>query len=155
MPTRLQRPRPVAPAFRPHRAGRLSSAPARHQALRHVPPATAGQACPNGPVRHGNGAGQHPSRPDSHEALQTPLQSIIAALEGMKIRKDRQEIFRDGDFKKMMIISKKDPVLEYQSLIDEASNNTMKVVELPDGHMSHIENKKSFSYNIMHFIENI
>jgi len=90
-----------------------------------------------------------------HEALKTPLQSIIAALEGMKIRKDRQETFRDGNFKKIMIISIKDPVLEYQSLIDEASNNTIKIVELPDGHMSHIENKKAFSYNIMHFIENI
>jgi len=26
-------------------------------------------------------------------------------------------------------------------------------VEFPDGHMSHIENKEVFSYNIMHFIE--
>ena len=55
----------------------------------------------------------------------------------------------------MIIISKKDPVLEYQSLIDQVINTNIKVVELPDGHMSHIENKESFSYNIMHFIENI
>ena len=89
------------------------------------------------------------------EALKTSLQSIIASLEGMKIRKDRQRVFRDGNFKKMIIISKKDPVLEYQSLIDQIINTNIKVVELPDGHMSHIENKESFSYNIMHFIENI
>jgi pimeloyl-ACP methyl ester carboxylesterase len=89
------------------------------------------------------------------EALKISLQSIIASLEGMKIRKDRQRIFRDGNFKKMIIISIKDPVLEYQSLIDQVINTNIKVVELPDGHMSHIENKESFSYNIMHFIENI
>lgn len=90
-----------------------------------------------------------------NEAVKTPVQSIIAALEGMKTRKDRQDIFRKGDFKKMFIISKKDPVLDYQSLIEQVPNKTIKVVELPDGHMSHIENKEVFSYHIKHFIENI
>lgn len=89
------------------------------------------------------------------EALKTPVQGIIAALEGMKVRKNREAIFYNGSYKKMIIISKKDPVLDYQSLVEQASHETIKKVELPDGHMSHIENKESFSYNIMHFIENI
>lgn len=91
----------------------------------------------------------------THEALKIPLQGIIAALEGMKTRKDREAIFRLGNYKKMIIISKKDPVLDYNSLLKQVANTTIKVVELPDGHMSHIENKESFSYNIMYFIENI
>ncbi len=89
------------------------------------------------------------------EALKTPVQGYIAAQEGMKIRKNRETILRFGKFKKMMIISKKDPVLNYDSLINETKNIDIKLVEFPDGHMSHIENNKSFSYNIMHFIENL
>ena len=87
------------------------------------------------------------------EALQTPLQGIIAALEGMKIRPDRQPLLTTAIFKKMMIISKNDPVLEYNSLINEAKKCNAKIVEFPDGHMSHIENKREFLLNTMYFIE--
>lgn len=89
------------------------------------------------------------------EALQTPLQGIIAALEGMKIRKHRTHILQNLKFKKMMIISEKDPVLEFHSLINQAKNANVKVVKFPDGHMSHIENKNMFLIEIVHFIENI
>jgi len=89
------------------------------------------------------------------EALKTPLQGIVAALEGMKIRKDREALLHFGPYKKMMIISKKDPVLNYKSLLDQVKNTDVYTAILPDGHMSHIENKESFSDNIMHFIENI
>ncbi len=87
------------------------------------------------------------------QALQTPLQGIIAALEGMKIRPDRQSVFKSAKFKKMIIVSKNDPVLEYNSLINEAKNYSAKLVEFPDGHMSHIENESDFSFNILHFVE--
>lgn len=89
------------------------------------------------------------------EALQTPLQGIVAALEGMKIRPDRQTYFRSVDFEKMMIVSKNDPVLEYNSLINEAKKCNTKIIEFSGGHMSHIENEGYFLFNIMHFIENI
>ncbi|MFG6686875.1 alpha/beta fold hydrolase [Mariniflexile sp. HNIBRBA6329] len=90
-----------------------------------------------------------------NEALKTPLQGIIAALEGMKIREDRQHILQSSNFNKMMIISKKDPVLDYETLIKQTKNNNIFVVEFPDGHMSHIENESEFLIQIMHFIENI
>ena len=89
------------------------------------------------------------------EALKIPVQGIIAALEGMKIRKDRTEILKTKSFKKMMIIGKHDPVLDQDSLIKQTKNTDVEIVEFPDGHMSHIENKKDFSEKIMHFIENI
>ena len=89
------------------------------------------------------------------EALNTPLQGIIAALEGMKIRSDREAILHFGPFKKMMIISEKDPVLDYNSTLEQTFNTDVKVVKLPDGHMSHIENKELLSYGIMSFVENI
>lgn len=87
------------------------------------------------------------------EALQFPVQGIIAALEGMKTRKNRVELFRSAGYKKMMIIGHKDPALQYETLIDQVKGSDIKLVEFPDGHMSYIENKEENTYNIMHFIE--
>lgn len=89
------------------------------------------------------------------EALKTPLQGIVAALEGMKIRKDRTELFQKGKFKKLLIIAKHDPVLEYQTLLDLTKNTDIEIAIFSEGHMSHIENMKEFSLNILHFIEKI
>ncbi len=87
------------------------------------------------------------------EALKMPVQGIVAALEGMKVRQNRIELFRNSNFKKLMIISKKDPVLNFESLKKQADNSTIEVVEFPDGHMSHIENRDLFLPTIMRFIE--
>jgi pimeloyl-ACP methyl ester carboxylesterase len=87
------------------------------------------------------------------EAQLTPLQGIIAALEGMKIRKNRMVLLQNTPFKKMLIIGKKDPVLDYESLKNQIQRLNVDCVEFPDGHMSHIENKDEFLHEIMHFIE--
>ncbi len=89
------------------------------------------------------------------EALKTPLQGIIATLEGMRIRKDRTAFFKEASFKKLLIIGKKDSVLNYESLIEDTRNTDIEVIEFSDGHMSHIENKEEFTYNILQFIEKI
>jgi pimeloyl-ACP methyl ester carboxylesterase len=88
-----------------------------------------------------------------NEALKTPVQGIIAALEGMKIRQDLTLFFKKAPFKKLMIISKKDPVLDFELLINQIQNTDINVVVFPDGHMSHVENEELFLHNIMHFIE--
>ena len=87
--------------------------------------------------------------------MQFPVQGIIAALEGMKIRKNRVELFRKASYKKMMIISKKDPALQYDTLINQTKNSDIEIVEFPDGHMSFIENKEENTYKILQFIEKI
>ena len=89
------------------------------------------------------------------EALKMPVQGIVAALEGMKIRKDREQLFKNSAYEKLMIISKKDPVLDFKSLIKQTKNSNIKVVEFPDGHMSHIENETLFLHAIVRFIEKI
>ena len=89
------------------------------------------------------------------EALKMPIQGIVAALEGMKIRPNRIKFFKNADFKKLMIISKKDPILDFESLKKQIDNSNIKPVEFPDGHMSHIENKNLFLQHILHFIKNI
>mgnify|MGYP000595597939 CR=1 FL=1 len=71
----------------------------------------------------------------------------------MKIRKNRVDIIRTFNGKKMMIVSKEDPVLSYDLLVYESKQTDVQVVKFPDGHMSIVENKRLFLQNIMHFIE--
>ena len=89
------------------------------------------------------------------EAMKISKQGIIASLEGMKIRKDRTSILRLGKFPILMIISKKDPALNYQCLIDQVKNTNVKIVEFPDGHMSHVENKTDLINAFKIFINSI
>jgi pimeloyl-ACP methyl ester carboxylesterase len=72
----------------------------------------------------------------------------------MKIRENREVLLHFTPFKKMFILGKKDPVLDYESLISQIKNTKVELVEFPDGHMSHIENKDEFLRKIMHFVEN-
>ena len=87
-----------------------------------------------------------------NEALKTPLQGIIAALEGMKIRQDREVLLHFTPYKKMLILGKKDPVLDYKALKKQITNTEVECVELPDGHMSHVENEALALQEIMRFI---
>lgn len=45
------------------------------------------------------------------EALKTPLQGVVASLEGMKIRKDREMLLHSSTFPILLILGEKDPVL--------------------------------------------
>ncbi len=87
------------------------------------------------------------------EALQLSSQGIIAALEGMKSRKNQTSIYKMAQFPIQMIIGKQDPALDYDSLISQTKNTKVKVIEFPDGHMSHIENKDSLIKNLAIFIK--
>jgi pimeloyl-ACP methyl ester carboxylesterase len=86
------------------------------------------------------------------EALKTPLQGIIAALEGMKIRKDRQMVLKSLKIPTLLILSKKDPVLNYEDNIKQVDSNMILVTFL-DGHMSHIENKVELKAVLLDFFK--
>jgi pimeloyl-ACP methyl ester carboxylesterase len=88
-----------------------------------------------------------------HEALKTSLQGYIACNEGMKIRKNRGHLFKKLPIKKAIIIGIKDPVIEPDTIKKALNNSDVEIIEFPDGHMSHIENSKELTYNIMRFIE--
>nr|WP_315147754.1 alpha/beta hydrolase [uncultured Flavobacterium sp.] len=75
------------------------------------------------------------------EALKTPLQGVVASLEGMKIRKDREVLLHLTPYPKMLILGKKDPVLNYEDSLNQIEKTTVKLITFPDGHMSHIENR--------------
>lgn len=74
------------------------------------------------------------------EALKTPLQGIVASLEGMKIRKDREVLLHFATYPILLILGKQDPVLNYDETISQIENTAVELVTLNDGHMSHIEN---------------
>lgn len=88
------------------------------------------------------------------EALSTSLQGIVAALEGMKIREDREVLLHFSPYKKMMIIGKHDPVLNFEDLLDQTKNSEVDVDIFPDGHMSHIENKEDLMFSLERFLHN-
>jgi pimeloyl-ACP methyl ester carboxylesterase len=75
------------------------------------------------------------------EALQTPIQGYIAAQEGMRIRPINTSVLEENNFKKLIIMGRKDPVLNVESSLEEAKQTHSEIVVFPNGHMPHIENK--------------
>lgn len=87
------------------------------------------------------------------EALQTPLQGIIAAQEGMKLRKDRQVILHFSTYPILLILGKKDPVLNYEENVEQIDGTKVKLISFNDGHMSHIENQVELEKVIVGFLK--
>ncbi|PXY40249.1 alpha/beta hydrolase [Flavobacterium cheongpyeongense] len=85
------------------------------------------------------------------EALKTSLQGIVASLEGMKIRKNRETLLQRNLFPVLLILGKKDPVLNYEESISQIENTTAKLVSFEDGHMSQIENKEELKTVLLDF----
>lgn len=89
------------------------------------------------------------------EALKTPLQGIVASLEGMKIRKDREVLLHLTPYPKLLILGEKDPVLNLVETKEQIENTTVQLMTFPDGHMSTIENKKELLKVLSLFFKNI
>ena len=89
------------------------------------------------------------------EALKTPLQGIVASLEGMKIRKDRGFILHESGFPKLLILGIKDGVLIYKDNLTQIENTNTELITFPDGHMSHIENKAELEKTLLGFLRGI
>ncbi|MDR6969436.1 pimeloyl-ACP methyl ester carboxylesterase [Flavobacterium arsenatis] len=89
------------------------------------------------------------------EALKTPLQGIVASLEGMKIRKDREVILHFAPYPILLVLGQKDPVLNYEESIEQIENTDVKLLTFPDGHMSHIENREDLKKELLGFFKNL
>jgi pimeloyl-ACP methyl ester carboxylesterase len=76
-----------------------------------------------------------------NDAVKTPLQGIVASLEGMKIRKDREVLLHFSPYPVLLILGEKDPVLNYEETVEQIEGTKVQLVSFPDGHMSHIENR--------------
>lgn len=89
------------------------------------------------------------------EALKTPLQGIIAAQEGMKIRKDREVILHFAPYPIALILGKKDPVLNYYDNLDQIENTQVQLITFNDGHMSHLENQMELEKELLIFFKKV
>lgn len=87
------------------------------------------------------------------EALKTPLQGIVAALEGMKIRKDREVILHFATYPIHLILGLKDGVLVYGDTIGQIEGTNVQLTTFADGHMSHIENEKEVKTILLDFFK--
>jgi pimeloyl-ACP methyl ester carboxylesterase len=86
-------------------------------------------------------------------ALKTPLQGYLAAQEGMKNRRNRFEELNTLNCKTLIILGKKDSLINSEKLIQQIKKTNINFKELSEGHMSHIENKSELTYLLMRFIE--
>ncbi|WP_310554602.1 alpha/beta hydrolase [Flavobacterium sp.] len=87
------------------------------------------------------------------EALKTPLQGYIAAQEGMKLRKNKEHLLHLTSYPKLLILGKKDGVLNYEDNIKQIEGTNVQLVSFPDGHMSHIENRDELKLVLLGFLE--
>ncbi|MES2748484.1 MAG: alpha/beta hydrolase [Bacteroidota bacterium] len=89
------------------------------------------------------------------EALKTPLQGIVAALEGMKIRKDREVILHFASYPILLILGKKDGVLIYEDNLEQIEGTKVQLVTFEDGHMSHIENRDELLNLLANYLKKV
>ena len=89
------------------------------------------------------------------EALKTPLQGIVASLEGMKIRKDREVLLHFAPYPIKLVLGKKDGVLPYDENIDQIEGTKVELTTFPDGHMSHIENETALKKVLVDFLKKV
>ena len=87
------------------------------------------------------------------EALKTPVQGIVAALEGMKVRNDREVILHFAPYPILLILGKKDPVLVYEDNVEQVENTSVKLISYDGGHMSHIENCEELVKDLFEFFK--
>ena len=87
-------------------------------------------------------------------SLSTSKQGVVAALEGMKIRLDREIIVKFAPYPVLYIIGKKDNILPFKELVAQAKLPEKSSCLLLDkvGHMGFIEAKKETYEAIKKFV---
>lgn len=88
-------------------------------------------------------------------ALRITQEGIVAALKGMKIRKDRSAVFKNGIYPKLLVVGRRDPALDLETLIPQTKFQGVETVTFDDGHMSHIENQNELTENLLKFLGRI
>ncbi|WP_025742206.1 alpha/beta fold hydrolase [Aquimarina pacifica] len=82
----------------------------------------------------------------------TPLQGIIAALEGMKIRKDNAAVLSNFEGAKIIFSGKQDPVLSHANSQRESKECNTDLVSFDGGHMTYLENKGQYLLELSNFL---
>ncbi|WP_410880973.1 alpha/beta fold hydrolase [Myroides sp. DW712] len=88
------------------------------------------------------------------EALKTSTQGVIAALEGMKTRVDREVLLHFAPYSISFILGKDDPVMPCQETVEQILNTKASLSTLDGGHMLHIEQKEALKQQISELLKN-
>lgn len=87
------------------------------------------------------------------EALKTSTQGVIAALEGMKTRIDREVLLHFAPYPIAFILGKDDPVMPYQETFDQTLGTKATVTTLEGGHMLPIEQKEALKQQLNELVK--
>lgn len=83
------------------------------------------------------------------EAINFPTEGITACLEGMKIRTDKIDLLKNFQFRKVSIIGRNDPVLDWKREVDTAKNCGCEILLTDGSHLSYIENPAEIRENLL------
>ncbi len=89
------------------------------------------------------------------EAQKTSPQGVVAALEGMKIRLDREAILAFAPYPVLMIAAKQDPVLDFEMIREQFEHPGVEPLLLDQGHMSHFEEPEELKQGITRFLKQL
>ena len=86
------------------------------------------------------------------EANNMPVGGILAAIRGMRDRKDRSAVLKRFNGSKIIVAGTKDEVVPVEDSRKAAKQTGAQLIEIESGHMTLVENVKEIS-KIVHFIE--
>ncbi|WP_413513068.1 alpha/beta hydrolase [Myroides odoratus] len=87
------------------------------------------------------------------EALKTPKQGVIAALEGMKTRIDREVLLHFAPYPIAFILGKEDTVVPYEETLEQLKETQVSVIPLEGGHMLHLEQKEALKHHLAELLK--
>lgn len=88
----------------------------------------------------------------TQRALKTPLQGIIASLEGMKIRIDREALLHFSPYPKMIIAAENDSIIPLHDIEEQVKDTEVVFHIVKGGHVSTIESFEEISEHILLFL---
>lgn len=89
----------------------------------------------------------------TQQALKTPVQGIIAALEGMKIRIDREALLHFSPYPKLMIAGEDDTIIPLEDVKNQTEGTEVALEIIPGGHVSTIEQEAKVLAIIIGFLK--
>lgn len=75
----------------------------------------------------------------TNQALETSLQGVIASLQGMKIRIDREALLYFGPYPKQIIAGTKDTIMKVNDIEDETEGTDVNFTTINCGHVAPLE----------------
>lgn len=88
-------------------------------------------------------------------AQRTPTQGVIAAIEGMKIRPDREVLLHFGPYPKLMIAGIKDTIVSIDEVKDQVNGTDVHLEIIDCGHMAVVEQPQKIIDILQNFLKGL